>query len=56
MALACPAHAFAAEQGSEGGGGSDENSDRAGHDGTSAASDTGLECTVTVNVLAGIIF
>ena len=27
MALACPAHAFAAEQGSEGGGGSDENSD-----------------------------
>jgi hypothetical protein len=34
-------------------GGSD---DRAGHDGTSAASDTGLECTVTVNVLAGIIF
>ena len=38
------------------GGGSDENSDRAGHDGTSAASDTGLECTVTVNVLAVIIF
>ena len=34
-------------------GGSD---DRAGHDGTSAASDTGLECTLTVNVLAGIIF
>jgi len=44
MALACPAHAFAAEQGRGGGGGSDENSDRAGHDGTSAASDTGLEC------------